>query len=174
MITANTADEGTFISNGVFISPGAATNPKLILNGVNIFKGDINISDKDFTILFNANQGSVGELTMGSGNLNLSLDATVSEVAFTNNSSSNWGNGKIVISGFKDNVISFGTNSSGITSEQLNKINNCQIAVINGKRKITFEKKEGESKEKFYLERNIGFKITRCRQHWLRFSLDPA
>ena len=65
LITANTADEGTFISNGVFISPGAATNPKLILNGVNIFKGDINISDKDFTILFNANQGSVGGLTMG-------------------------------------------------------------------------------------------------------------
>ena len=80
MITANTADEGTFISNGVYISSGAATNPKLILNGVNIFKGDINISDKDFTILFNANQGSVGELTMGSVNLNLSLDASVSEV----------------------------------------------------------------------------------------------
>ena len=122
LITANTKAEGTFISNGVFISPGAASNPKLILNGVNIFKGDINISDKDFTILFNANQGSVGELTMGSGNLNLRLDASVSEVAFTDNSSSNWGNGKVVISGFKDNVISFGTSSSGITPEQLNKI----------------------------------------------------
>ena len=122
LITANTKAEGTFISNGVFISPGAASNPKLILNGVNIFKGDINISDKDFTILFNANQGSVGELTMGSGNLNLSLDASVSEVAFTDNSSSNWGSGKVVISGFKDNVISFGTSSSGITPEQLNKI----------------------------------------------------
>ena len=122
LITANTKAEGTFISNGVFISPGAASNPKLILNGVNIFKGDINISDKDFTILFNANQGSVGELTMGSGNLNLSLDASVSEVAFTDNSSSNWGSGKVVISGFKDNVISFGSSSSGITPEQLNKI----------------------------------------------------
>ena len=122
LITANTADEGTFVSNGVFISPGAASNSKLILNGVNIFKGDINISDKDFTILFNANQGSVGELTMGSGNLNLSLDASVSEVAFTDNSSSNWGNGKLVISGFKDNVIGFGSSANGITTDQLNKI----------------------------------------------------
>ena len=59
---------------------------------------------------------------MGSGNLNLSLDASVSEVAFTDNSSSNWGSGKVVISGFKDNVISFGSSSSGITPEQLNKI----------------------------------------------------
>jgi hypothetical protein len=64
----------------------------------------------------------MGELTMGSGNLNLSLDASVSQVAFTDNSSSNWGDGKVVISGFKDNVISFGTSSNGITTDQLNKI----------------------------------------------------
>jgi hypothetical protein len=64
----------------------------------------------------------MGELTMGSGNLNLSLDASVSQVAFSDNSSSNWGDGKVVISGFKDNVISFGTSSNGITTDQLNKI----------------------------------------------------
>jgi plastocyanin len=121
-IIANTIDDGTFISNGIFISPGTASNPKLILNGINIFKGDINILDKNFSLLVNANQSSMGELTMGSGNLNLSLDASVSQVAFSDNSSSNWGDGKVVISGFKDNVISFGTSSNGITTDQLNKI----------------------------------------------------
>ena len=121
-ITANTNDDGTFISNGIFVSPGNASNPKLILNGKNIFKGDINISDKDFTLLANANQNSMGMITMGSGNLKLSLDASVTEVTFTDNSSSNWGDGKLVISGFKDNVIGFGTSANGVTTDQLNKI----------------------------------------------------
>ena len=121
-ITANTKDDEIFISNGIFISPGTANNPKLILNGANIFNGDINISDKDFTLIVNANQGSIGELIMGSGNLNLSLDASVTKIAFDNNTSSNWGNGKVVINGFKDNVISFGTSNNGITTDQLNKI----------------------------------------------------
>ena len=37
---------------------------------------------KDFTLIVNANQGSIGELIMGSGNLNLSLDASVTKIAF--------------------------------------------------------------------------------------------
>ncbi len=122
-IIANTTDDGTFISNGILITPGDANNPKLVLNGKNIFKGDINITDKDFSLLVNANQSSIGLLTLGSGNLNLNLDASVSQVAFAENSSSIWGSGKVVISGFKDNVISFGTSANGLTNEQLNKIN---------------------------------------------------
>ena len=57
-----------------------------------------------------------------SAKINLSIDPSVTSIAFADNSSSSWGNGKIIITGFKDDVISFGNNASGLTTSQLSKL----------------------------------------------------
>ena len=56
---------------------------------------------------------------MGHGNLNLTLGNNVSNLAFAKSTQEDWGSGNIVITNFKDNVISFGGSADGITSNQL-------------------------------------------------------
>ena len=58
--------------------------------------------------MINKNQSTAGLITLGNGNLNLTLDEAVTQLAFADNSNSDWGtSGKVVITGFKNNVISF-------------------------------------------------------------------
>ena len=47
----------------------------------------------------------------------------MTQLAFADNSNSDWGtSGKVVITGFKNNVISFGTDAGGLSMVQLTKI----------------------------------------------------
>lgn len=121
-ITVNTQDNGTFLPAGIKLSPGAASNASIVVNGANTLMGDVNIDDKDFTVSIKANQDNVGTITMGSGNMKLNLDASVGNLSFADNSSSDWGSGKLIINGFINDVIRFGNDSTGLTKSQLDSI----------------------------------------------------
>ena len=56
---------------------------------------------------------------MGSGTLTLTVAASLTSLAFADNSSSDWGTGSLVITGAGNNEISFGTDASGLTENQL-------------------------------------------------------
>ena len=64
------------------------------------FYGWCKYNDKDFTVSIKADQDNVGTTTMGSGNMKLNLDASVGNLSFADNSSSDWGSGKLIINGF--------------------------------------------------------------------------
>ena len=129
-ITSNTSDDGTFVASGNKISTEAnSEGVEVTVNGANTFKGDIETKTKAITYNFNKNQSSVGGVTLGAGNLNLSIDASVTNLAFANSSSNTW-TGKIVTTGFKDGVISFGTDANGLTSGQLANIDIGGTAVV--------------------------------------------
>ena len=59
---------------------------------------------------------------MGSGILNLALATDVTSAEFADNSSSNWGTGKIIITGAGVDQVSIGTDVNGVTSNQLSQI----------------------------------------------------
>ena len=120
VLTSNTADGGTFIASGKGILPdGAKAYGHVVnINGKNTFSGNITVKDTALTYNVNANQLSAGLITMGAGNLNLTVGNSVDSIAFADNSTSDWGTGNIVISNFSDDVISFGS-ADGITSAQL-------------------------------------------------------
>ena len=139
VLTSNTADDGTFLPSGQLIQPdGSSTGHSITVNGANTFKGNIKVLGNDITLNINKNQSSAGLITLGAGNLKLSLNAAVTKLAFADNSSSTWGAGEIVVTGFQNNVISFGTSASGLTSAQLSKINiGSSNAVINASGEIS-------------------------------------
>ena len=124
-LTSNTADDGTFLVAGSTIVPDVATNEghKITLNGKNTFKGNISVLDSAVSLNVNADQSSAGLITMQLGNLNLTLGSNVTNLTFADNSASNWGLGNIVVIGFTNNVIGFGSDTSGITPDQLAQIN---------------------------------------------------
>ena len=123
-LTSNTSENGTFLPENVLIEPDASsTGHSITINGENTLKGNIKTTTNTLSLNINKNQSSAGLIFLGSGNLNLTMIAAVTNLAFADNSSSTWGNGELVVTGFQNNVISFGTNASGLTSEQLSKIN---------------------------------------------------
>ena len=125
VLTSNTADQGNFISSGFKIKPDSdkGYGHVVTLNGKNTFKGNILVKDTAITYNFNADQTNMGTITMGAGNLNLRIGSGgVDTIAFADNSSADWGNGKIVVTDFSDNVIGFGNSNSGITKAQLAQI----------------------------------------------------
>ena len=121
LITSNVSDDGTLLASGNQIDVQGA-GAKIIINGANTLKGNIAVGDNDPTLTINANQSAVGTITMGTGTLNLVLAADVKSVAFADNSSADWGTGKVVITGAADNEVSFGTTAAGITAAQLAQI----------------------------------------------------
>ena len=85
---------GTFLSANSTIEPDATIHPepaeeghKIYINGPNTFKGNIKTLDDAVTLYINANQSGAGLINIGSGNLNLNLDAAVTQLAFADNSS---------------------------------------------------------------------------------------
>ena len=96
----------------------------MTINSEDILKSTIQVdSDKTLNLTINSNQSNAGLITMtDSAKINLSIDPSVTSIAFADNSSSSWGNGKIIVTGFKDDVISFGNNASGLTTNQLSKL----------------------------------------------------
>ena len=122
-LTANVADDGTFVASGNKIyTEAASTGVEVTLNGANIYKGDIETRDGGLKYKVNKNQSGIGNVTLGAGNLDLVIDDAVTNVAFANNSTSTWGNGNINVTGFKNGVLSFGSDENGITPNQLAKI----------------------------------------------------
>ena len=124
IVNVNTAKGGTFLKSGVSIETDAAstTGHTITINTENVFKGDIVITDNPVSLAINANQSAVGQIIMGSGTLNLALDAAVTSLEFADNSASLWKTGTLAISGAADDIVSFGTTASGLTAAQLSQV----------------------------------------------------
>ena len=140
-LTANVADDGTFVASGNKIyTEAASTGVEVTLNGANIYKGDIETRDGALKYKVNKNQSGIGTVTLGAGNLDLVIDDAVTSVAFADNSASTWGS-NVVVTGFKDNVISFGTSGSGLTASQIAQvtIDNSGTLRIDDSGKLTTE-----------------------------------
>ena len=140
-LTANVADDGTFVASGNKIyTEAASTGVEVTLNGANIYKGDIETRDGALKYKVNKNQSGIGTVTLGAGNLDLVIDDAVTSVAFADNSASTWGS-NVVVTGFKDNVISFGTSGSGLTVSQIAQvtIDNSGTLRIDDSGKLTTE-----------------------------------
>ena len=130
-IISNVADDGTFLKSGGSLNI-TKDGAKITVNGANTLKGNITVSDYNPSLTVNKNQSAVGTITMGSGTLTLTVAASLTELAFADNSSSDWGTGSLVITGAGNNEISFGTDADGLTEAQLALISlNGSTPVIN-------------------------------------------
>ena len=136
-LTSDVADGGTFLKSGASISV-VKNGGTINVNGKNTLKGDISLTAAFKVALnINKNQSAIGTITMGSGTLNLALAADVTSAAFADNSSADWGTGKVVITGAGDQEVSFGTAADGITADQLAQITlNGSTPLINSTGKL--------------------------------------
>ena len=125
VVTVNTADNGVFVPSGQKIQSNA-DNCSIVINGANVYQGNIGVDGaRVFTFNANKNQNSMGEIQFtgsGAGTLNLNIDTSVTELLFTDNSALDWKTGSLNITGYKEGVIRFGTDSNGLTSAQLAQI----------------------------------------------------
>lgn len=119
------------VADGIVLNTGRkfqvnGDNAILQLDGANTINGaNINVSGANkFTLDVNASQNNMGNLVEIGGNLTIDIEASVTALWFGDSSLSNWGVGIVTISGFKENVVRFGTDENGLTLDQL--------AVING------------------------------------------
>ena len=121
----------------------AVANGKLTLDGENALKGSIELqSTANMFLTVNKNQ-SAKNIIMGSGTLEITLGDDVTSLAFADNSTQNWGTGKIKIINFKDDVVSFGSDANGITADQLAQIDIGGATVVMGSDgKLSTEKTE--------------------------------
>lgn len=99
-------------------------NSELELNGVDtVNNANINVvGTNTFLLDVNADQSQMGLLT-GIGNMTIDLDAAVNMLVFGDSSGSIWGTGSLAIVGFREGVIRFGADASGLTAAQLAAIN---------------------------------------------------
>lgn len=93
---------------------------ELELNGADtVNNANINVDGSNsFLLDVNADQGQMG-LLVGIGTMTIDLDSSVSLLAFGNSSGSNWGTGSISLVGFREGVVRFGADASGLTAAQL-------------------------------------------------------
>ena len=131
-IVSNVADNGTFINNGRTLTV-SNTGASITVNGANTFKGNINSGNNTVSLIINKNQSSIKNITMGTWGINLSGAEGVTSITFADNSAQNWGTGTLAITGLADNEVSFGTDASGLTANQLAQItyNGCTEVTIN-------------------------------------------
>ncbi len=131
-VVSNVSDNGTFLNNGrtLTISNQGAS---ITVNGANTLKGNINTGNNTVSLIINKNQSAIKNITMGTGGINLSADPSVTSIAFADNSAQTWATGTIAITGLADNEVSFGTDASGLTNDQLAQItyNGCTDVTIN-------------------------------------------
>jgi len=121
-IFTSSSTEGGFLNTGSTFQSNN-TLSKLHLNAVNIMKGNIEVQNATNLLLdVNANQSSVGHVTIGGGILTIDVDAGVTVLSFANSSANVWGAGSIAITGFKEGVIHFGMDNTGLTAQQLSQI----------------------------------------------------
>ena len=74
------------------------------------------------TLTVAKNQSSAGTITMGAGDLNLTVGNNVNNLNFADCSGGPWG-ANLVITGFTSGVLGFGNNANGLTNAQLAKVN---------------------------------------------------
>jgi hypothetical protein len=125
VVTVNTADNGVFVPSGQKIQSNA-DNCSIIINGANVYQGNIGVDGtRTLTFEANKNQNSMGEIQFtgsGTGILNLDIDNSVTELFFVDNSGLDWSSGTLNIIGFKEGVLKFGTDNTGLTAAQLTQI----------------------------------------------------
>lgn len=121
-LIVNTADDVIFY-DGLKIQVNG-NNASTTLNGANVFKSGITVGGTNtFTFNINKNQSAMTNIIFqGAGTLNLVVDNAVTNLTFANNSANPWLTGTINITGFKNGVIRFGNDNTGLTAEQLSQI----------------------------------------------------
>lgn len=121
-IIVNTADDVVFY-DGLKIQVNG-NNASTTLNGANVFKSGITVGGTNiFTFNVNKNQNAMTNIIFqGGGTLNLVVDNAVTNLSFANNSANPWLTGTVNITGFKNGVIRFGTDNTGLTAQQLSQI----------------------------------------------------
>ncbi|MGK0290020.1 MAG: hypothetical protein ACI86H_001475 [bacterium] len=121
-IIVNTADDVVFY-DGLKIQVNG-NNASATLNGANVFNSGIIVGGTNtYTLNVNKNQNAMTNIIFqGGGTLNLAVDNAVTNLYFANNSANDWLTGTINITGFKNGVIRFGTDNTGLTAGQLSQI----------------------------------------------------
>ena len=122
-LIVNTADNNKFY-NGEKIQVNA-NNASVVLNGENVFEAGVNIGGTNtFSFLANKNQNSMKTVTFtGAGTLNMTIDNSVTNLSFENSSEATWEAGSTLnITNYQEGVLRFGTDNTGLTSDQLTKI----------------------------------------------------
>ena len=122
-LIVNTADNNEFY-NGEKIQVNA-NNASVVLNGENVFGGGVSIGGANtFGFSANKNQNSMKTVTFtGAGTLNMTIDNSVTTLSFENSSEATWEAGSALnITNYQEGVVRFGTDNTGLTSDQLTKI----------------------------------------------------
>lgn len=118
----NTADNNIFYDGFKIQVNGNGSS--IEINGENVYSGNIVIGDgHTFTFQANKNLSGLGLIEFSdNGTLNLDIDAAVTNLTFTDNSAVVWNSGTLNITGYQEGVIRFGTDDTGLTSQQLSQI----------------------------------------------------
>lgn len=118
----NTLDNNIFYDGPKIQVNG--NNSSIEVNGANVFVSGITVGGGNtFTFTANKNQNNMGGIVFqNNGTLNLTADNGVTNLSFEDNSASAWNSGTLNITGFKEGVIRFGTDNTGLTSGQLSQI----------------------------------------------------
>lgn len=121
-LIVNTPDNVVFY-DGLKIQVNGTT-ATTTLNGANVFNSGITVGGTNsFSLNVNKNQSGLTNLIFqGAGTLNLALNSLVTNLTFVDNSANSWSTGTLNITGFRNGVIRFGTNSQGLTTAQLAQI----------------------------------------------------
>jgi len=122
-IVSNVADNGTFLAASKSITYSSnTTGGALTINGENTLKGNIVTTNNAATLTVAKNQSGAGTITMGAGDLNLTVGNNVNNLNFADCSGATWG-ANLVITGFTSGVLGFGQDANGLTNAQLAKVN---------------------------------------------------
>jgi hypothetical protein len=89
------------------------------INSANFVVGGAN----SFLLDINANQLTLGSITIGTGILTIDIANGVTSVQFANSSANFWDTGTIQIPEFREGLVRFGTDATGLTASQLFAIN---------------------------------------------------
>lgn len=117
------------INGGTVLSPGQKFqvngNAELVFNSADSVNGAYIVlgAANNLSIFVLENQSNLGHLVIGSGTLTLDIDPDVTNLSFGSSFSQAWGGGEVVINGFKEDTIRFGTNGVGLNRDQLDVIN---------------------------------------------------
>lgn len=125
-IIVNTADNTAFLPVDRKIQING-NNGSIEINGTNVYQGNISINGANaFTFNVDANQNSIGTITFSGGTadgtLNVDVDNSITELYFANSSEVDWNTGTLNITGYKEGVIKFGTDNTGLTAAQISQI----------------------------------------------------
>lgn len=119
-IEANNSDNSIFMPAGRKLQ--ANQSGTLILNGANIYQGNITVGNsRALRLEVNKDQSSiVNTVLTGTGALTLAIGSEAKLISFTGTKT--WNTGTFTIENFKNGVLKFGTDATGLTVGQLSQI----------------------------------------------------